>query len=136
MNISMSTFRLQLIDRNSKFPTVLKQKDNQIRYPENTFPQKRFYPESYEYLIVFYEFPITPSSIFEPASHRISHPIFTRVPSSLIYLSNYTELLEERISQNYCDVVSYALGCFLTSIVDISDDIIFVRHLDISLRHI
>ncbi len=83
MNISMSTFRLQLIDRNSKFPTVLKQNDNQIRHPENTFSPKRFYSESYEYVIVFYEFSITRSSIFEPASHRISHPSFTRVPSSL-----------------------------------------------------
>jgi hypothetical protein len=82
MNISMSTFRLQLIDRNSKFPTVLKQKDNQIQQAENTFSPKRFYPESYEYLIVFYEFSITRSSIFEPDSHRISHPSFTRVPSS------------------------------------------------------
>ncbi len=58
-----------MIDRNSKFPTVLKQKDNQIRQPENTFSPKMFHPESYEYLIVFYEFSITPSSIFEPASH-------------------------------------------------------------------
>jgi hypothetical protein len=78
----MSTVRLQLIDRNSKFPTVLKQKDNQIRQAENTFSLKTFYPESYEYLIVFYEFSITRSSIFEPDSHRISHPSFTRVPSS------------------------------------------------------
>ena len=86
MNISISTFRLQLIDRNSKFPTVLKQKDNQIRQAENTFSPKRFYPESYEYLIVFYEFSITRSSIFGPNSHRISHPIFTRVPSSFLFL--------------------------------------------------
>ncbi len=82
MNISMSTFRLRLIDRNSKFPTVLKQKNDQIRHPENTFSPKRFYPESYEYLIVFNEFSISRSSIFEPASHRILHPSFTRVPSS------------------------------------------------------
>jgi hypothetical protein len=85
MNISMSTFRLQLIDCNSKFPTVLKQKDNQIGHPKNTFSPKRFYSESYEYLIVFYEFSITRSSIFEPASHRIPHPSFTRVPSSSLY---------------------------------------------------
>ncbi len=86
MNISMSTFRLQLIDRSSKFPTVLKQKDNQIQQAENTFSSKRFYPESYEYLIVFYEFSITRSSIFEPDSHRISHPSSTRVPSSFFIL--------------------------------------------------
>jgi hypothetical protein len=82
MNISMSTFQLQLIDRNSKFSTFLKQKDNQIRHPENTFSPKRLYPEPYEYLLVFDEFSISRLSIFEPASHRISHPSFTRVPFS------------------------------------------------------
>jgi hypothetical protein len=88
MNISVSTFRVQLIDRNSnsKCPTVLKQKDNQIRQAENTFSPKWFYPESYQYLIVFYEFSITRSSIFEPDSHRISHPSFTRVPSSFLVI--------------------------------------------------
>jgi hypothetical protein len=101
MNISMSTFRLQLIDRNSKFPTVLKQKDNQIQQAENTFSPKRFYPESYEYLIVFYEFSITRSSIFEPDSHRISHPSFTRVPSS--FSSSSFSFLDVRI-KSWCFV--------------------------------
>jgi hypothetical protein len=92
MNISMSTFRFHLIDRNSKCPTVLKQKDNQIRQAENTFSPKRFYPESYEYLIVFYEFSITRSSIFGPNSHRISHPSFTCVPSSLLSRRTHRKL--------------------------------------------
>jgi hypothetical protein len=85
MNISMSTFRLPLIDRNSKFPTVLKEKDNRIRHPENTCSPKNCHPESYEYLIVSYEFSITRSSIFQPTSHRISHPSFTGVPSSFFF---------------------------------------------------
>jgi hypothetical protein len=81
MDISMSTFRLQLIDRHSTLLTLLIEKNNQIRHPENTFSRKRFHSQSYEYLLVFYEFSISRSSIFEPASHRISYPGSSRVPS-------------------------------------------------------
>ncbi len=84
MNILMSNFRLQLIDCHSTFLTVLIEKDNQSLHPENMFPRKRFHTQSYEYLLVFNEWSISSSSIFEPASHRISHPSFTRVPSSSI----------------------------------------------------
>jgi hypothetical protein len=38
----------------------------------------------------FYEFSISRSSIFEPASHRIPHPSSSRVPSSFPYLSRRT----------------------------------------------
>jgi hypothetical protein len=85
MNISMSIFRLQRIDRHSTFLTVLIEKGNQIRQPEYTFSWKRFHTQPYEYLLVFYEFSISRSSIFEPASHRISYPSFTHVPSSVCY---------------------------------------------------
>jgi hypothetical protein len=87
MNISMSTFRLQLIDRNSKFPTVLKQKDNQIQQTENTFSPKRFYPESYEYLIVLYEFSITHSSIFGHTEPFPAISIYPRLIEYIQYLS-------------------------------------------------
>ena len=82
MNIFMSIFRLQRIDHHSTFLTILIEKGNQIRQPENTFSWKKFHIQPYEYLLVFYEFLISRSSIFEPASHRISYSSSSRVPSS------------------------------------------------------
>ena len=90
MNIQMSTFRLQLIDRHSTFLTVLVEEDNQIRQPVYMFSRKIFHNQSQEYLLVFYEFSISRSSIFEPASHRIPHPSSSRVPSSFFFLSRRT----------------------------------------------
>ena len=92
MNIQMSTFRLQLIDRHSTFLTVLVEGDNQIRQPVYTFSQKRFHTQSQEYLLVSYEFSISRSSIFEPASHRIPHPSSSRVPSSLLSRRTHRKL--------------------------------------------
>ena len=81
MNILMYIFRLQWIDHHSTFLTILIEKGNQIRQPENTFSWKRFHIQPYEYLLVFYEFSISRSSIFEPVSHRISYPSSSRVLS-------------------------------------------------------
>jgi hypothetical protein len=43
MNISMSNFRLQLIDRHRTFLTVLVEADNQIRQPEYMFSRNSFH---------------------------------------------------------------------------------------------
>ncbi len=88
----MSTFRLQLIDRHSTFLTVLVEGDNQIRQPVYRFSRKRFHTQLQEYLLVSYEFAISRSSIFEPASHRISHPSSSRVPSSLLSRRTHRKL--------------------------------------------
>ncbi len=85
MNIQMSTFRLQHIDRYSTFLTVSVEGDNQIRQPVYRFSRKRFHTQSQEYLLVSHEFSISRSSIFEPASHRIPHPSSSRVPSSFFF---------------------------------------------------
>ncbi len=99
MNIQMSTFRLQLTDRHSTFLTVLVEGDNQIRQPVCRFSWKSFHTQSQKYLLVSYEFSISRSSKFEPASHRISHPSFTRVPSSFLFYFLY-------VSIENCDFVS------------------------------
>ena len=92
MNIQMSTFRLQVIDRHSTFLSVQVEGDKQIRQPVYTFSRKSFHTQSQEYLLVFYEFSISRSSIFEPASHRIPHPSSSRVPSSLLSLRTHRKL--------------------------------------------
>jgi hypothetical protein len=51
MNISTSTFRLQLIVCHSTFLTVLIEKDNQSLQPENTFSRKRFHTQLQKYLL-------------------------------------------------------------------------------------
>ncbi len=92
MNIQMSTSRPQVIDRHSTFLTVLVEGDNQIRQPVYRFSRKNFHTQSQEYLLVSYEFAISRSSIFEPASHRISHPSSSRVPSSLLSRRTHRKL--------------------------------------------
>ncbi len=92
----MSIFRIQLIDCHSTFPSILIEKGNQIRQPVYRFSWKSFHTQSQEYLLVSYEFSISRSSIFEPASHRISHPSFTRVPSSFFLLSFLLSLRTHR----------------------------------------
>ncbi len=112
MNIAMSTFRLQLIDRHLTFLSKLIVNDNRIRQPENTFSWKRFHTQLEEYLLVFYEFSIPRSSIFEPASHRISHPSFTRMPSSLFthFISLSFHLVREERIVRYVNIRSVRQG--------------------------
>jgi hypothetical protein len=51
MNISTSTFRLQLIVCHSTFLTVLIEKDNQSLQPENMFSRKRFHTQLQKHLL-------------------------------------------------------------------------------------